>query len=59
MKVKVKKIACVRCGHAWTPRKEDVRRCAGCKSVYWDKEPVNKRHAERIGPREEDQGLAE
>jgi len=27
---------CLRCGHKWIPRKEDVRMCPKCKSPYFD-----------------------
>jgi len=30
-------LRCVRCGHKWTPRKEDIRLCPKCKSPYWDR----------------------
>lgn len=30
-------LTCKRCGHTWLPRKEDVRRCPGCNSAFWDK----------------------
>lgn len=42
MKVKVKlpKFQCLRCGHQWSPRSEEVPvRCAFCKSPYWQKQP--------------------
>ena len=39
MKVKLK-FACLRCGHKWNPRGEEVPlRCAYCKSPYWSKAP--------------------
>ena len=31
-----KKLKCLRCGHEWVPRQEDVRRCPKCDSPYWD-----------------------
>ncbi|MHB1376486.1 MAG: hypothetical protein ACYCXB_03575 [Candidatus Humimicrobiaceae bacterium] len=37
MKLKIKKIKCLRCGHVWTPRKEEIRMCPKCKSPYFDK----------------------
>lgn len=40
MKVSVLKVKCKRCAHEWTPRKGEVRRCAKCKSPYWDRERV-------------------
>lgn len=36
MIIKIKKLECLRCLHKWAPRKEDVRICPKCKSVYWD-----------------------
>jgi len=36
MKIKIRKIECKRCGHIWTPRKRDVRRCPKCQSAYFD-----------------------
>ena len=36
MKIKIEKLNCKRCGHTWTPRKEEVRICPKCKSPYWD-----------------------
>jgi hypothetical protein len=30
---------CLRCGYEWVPRiAEEPKRCAGCKSMYWNKE---------------------
>jgi len=40
MKIKIKKIKCLRCGHEWTPRKTDVRMCPKCKSPYFDKAKI-------------------
>lgn len=37
MKVKIKKIKCLRCGHQWVPRKEEVRICPKCKSAWFNK----------------------
>lgn len=34
--VRLRKMECVRCGHAWLPRKEDVRICPRCKTAYFD-----------------------
>lgn len=37
MKIKLPpKIECMRCGHSWIPRKNDVRICPKCKSIYFD-----------------------
>lgn len=30
------KMKCLRCGHIWMPRKEVIRLCPNCKSVYFD-----------------------
>jgi Zn finger protein HypA/HybF involved in hydrogenase expression len=37
MKIKIQKLKCLQCGHEWTPRHDDVRKCPNCQSVYWDK----------------------
>jgi len=37
MKVVIKRLLCLRCGHTWAPRTSDVRICPKCKSVNWDK----------------------
>ena len=31
-----KKLTCLRCGHKWLPRQEEITVCAKCKSPYWD-----------------------
>ena len=36
MKVKLVKLKCLRCGYSWTPKIEDVRLCAKCKSARWE-----------------------
>ena len=36
--VKVTKLECKRCGHSWIPKKEEVRMCPKCDSVWWDVE---------------------
>jgi hypothetical protein len=42
MKVKLPKFECLRCGHKWNPRSEEVPlRCAFCKSPYWNKATLN------------------
>ncbi len=38
MKIKITKLNCLRCGHWWVPKKEEIRICPKCKSPYWDKE---------------------
>ena len=43
MKVEVKKLLCLRCGHRWTPLRSDVRRCSKCRSVYWDRKRERKK----------------
>jgi predicted Zn-ribbon and HTH transcriptional regulator len=40
MNVAIIKVKCKRCGHEWTPRIQDVRRCAKCKDPNWDRERV-------------------
>ena len=59
MKIKLPKFKCLRCGHEWSPKKEEKPlRCAFCKSPYWEKAPTNEsglagRHAEDcVGCRE-------
>lgn len=42
MKTKIKKLNCLRCGHKWIPRKEDVRMCPKCKSPYFDQKKAKK-----------------
>jgi len=37
MKIKIPKITCKRCGHTWTPRIANVRRCPKCSSIDFDK----------------------
>ena len=41
MKIKVRKLKCLKCGHEWVPRNEDVRQCPACKTAYWDTERGN------------------
>lgn len=36
MKLKLRLLTCLRCGHVWTPRKQIVMQCPKCKSAYWD-----------------------
>lgn len=35
-RIKIEVLKCERCNHEWIPKKEEVRRCAKCKSPYWD-----------------------
>ena len=44
VKIKTKRIMeCLRCGHKWINRKEDVRQCPYCKSAYFDKPKKEKK----------------
>lgn len=36
MKIKIKKIECLKCGHLWIPRKTEIRMCPKCKTPYFD-----------------------
>jgi Zn finger protein HypA/HybF involved in hydrogenase expression len=36
MKIEVAQLQCLRCGHKWAPRTDDVRTCPKCRSVFWD-----------------------
>ena len=45
MNIEIKKITCERCGYEWVPRVEDIKRCPGCKSPYWQKPKINKDYA--------------
>lgn len=41
MKVKLPTFECLRCGHRWHPRNEELPKCCGfCKSPYWN-EPTD------------------
>ena len=33
----ITKLICLRCGHNWHPKKNDVRSCPNCHSALWDK----------------------
>jgi Zn finger protein HypA/HybF involved in hydrogenase expression len=35
MKIALVKLKCLRCGHKWNPRKEEILICPKCKSPYW------------------------
>lgn len=41
--IPIPKLKCLRCGHEWIPRVEEVRLCPKCKSVYWDREKKKKK----------------
>ncbi len=41
MKIRLRTVACLKCGHEWAPRIVDVRRCAKCKSIRWDEPPAD------------------
>jgi hypothetical protein len=43
MKVTIPKLTCKRCGHSWSPRRAEVRKCPKCNSSWWDKEKSGKR----------------
>ncbi len=36
MKIKIRKLKCLKCQHEWMPRTSDVRQCPKCKTAYWD-----------------------
>jgi len=37
-KVELSPVAsCLRCGHAWIPRKAEILTCPKCKSPYWNR----------------------
>lgn len=36
MKLKLRKLTCLRCGHNWVPRKPEVLQCPSCKSHQWN-----------------------
>ena len=41
---------CVRCNHAWYPRKPEIpKRCAGCGAPYWDR-PARIAKVRLLGP---------
>ena len=45
VKVTIQKLKCLRCGHEWVPRTDDVRQCPRCKSAFWNvpkKTPQNR-----------------
>lgn len=34
--VHLSRLRCAKCGHAWVPRVNMVRRCPQCSSLRWD-----------------------
>jgi predicted Zn-ribbon and HTH transcriptional regulator len=41
MEIKITKLRCLRCGHEWFPRSEEMPDvCGKCKSPYWNKKIV-------------------
>ena len=44
MKIKTKKVQCLKCGYEWIPRKEEIRLCANpkCRTAWFDKERGDK-----------------
>jgi predicted Zn-ribbon and HTH transcriptional regulator len=48
-KIKLPTFHCLRCEHTWIPRKpEKPKRCARCKSPYWETERKVKNVTETI-----------
>ena len=43
IKVLVEKNVCLKCGHIWLTRKEDVRQCPKCKTAYYDQPKKEKK----------------
>ena len=41
--IEIKKLECLRCGHQWVARKEEIRVCPKCHSAYWDKPKKEKK----------------
>jgi len=35
--ISTRKLICLRCGHRWVPRKDEVRVCPRCHNPYWDR----------------------
>lgn len=49
MKIKIKKIRCLQCGHLWIPRKEKIKKCPRCQSINFDKpKKVNKNENKKM-----------
>lgn len=42
MKITIKPLTCLRCGHQWFPRQVDVQLCPRCKNARWDTPPTPK-----------------
>lgn len=39
-KVNIPTLECLRCGHRWHPKKEELPKCCGfCKTPYWNVPP--------------------
>jgi ribosomal protein L37E len=46
MKIKLPTLTCLRCGHRWHPKREELPKCCGfCKSPYWNTEPEDRSKA--------------
>lgn len=45
MKTNVQKarMECLRCGHKWFPRQEEVRQCPKCRTMWFDKPKEDKK----------------
>jgi len=37
MVIKITRLKCDHCGYEWIPRIEEVRKCAKCKTPYWNR----------------------
>ena len=48
--IKLKILQCKRCGYRWVPRVQEgiPKRCANCKSIYWDKKINNQKVSDRV-----------
>jgi len=48
MKIKLKGYRCERCGHEWSPRKNQRPNvCPKCKTAYWDKPRIKPKKNEK------------
>jgi Zn finger protein HypA/HybF involved in hydrogenase expression len=36
VKVRIPRLACLRCGHHWVPQQEHITMCPRCKSKLWE-----------------------